>query len=176
MDTNTDKVRCRYRYGIHDLVADFSPQVVHDDYPTWDRLTFSRTSRQIFAETAPSYFSNKLLPLRNAHGCFFGGTNDWQETMAKLTPSQKRYIKKVVLSWQQMREMFRAQVNPLLLTLPHLRALEVMPREDYRFLFEHIYDVDEGDWDEKIWDLVFSTNISARFLPKDKPNEALVLY
>jgi hypothetical protein len=40
----------------------FSGKYLHDDYLDWDRLSLSRASRQLFAETAHDYLDHKLYP------------------------------------------------------------------------------------------------------------------
>lgn len=46
------------RFMIYDFAMDsFSENWQHDDSLGWDRLSISRASRQLFAETAHDYFN-----------------------------------------------------------------------------------------------------------------------
>ncbi|KAF2831299.1 hypothetical protein CC86DRAFT_137468 [Ophiobolus disseminans] len=75
---------------------------LHDEYPLWDRLDVSRTSRQIFAETAHRYFQSKLIFFPNAlHELL---CIDELELIASevLTSPQKRAVRHVWLRWDDM--------------------------------------------------------------------------
>lgn len=68
-----------------------------EDHSAWNRLDFSRTCHQIFAETATKYFERKLLSL----SLQMAGTWDDRESLPEFTNripfSQGDYIKGIVL-------------------------------------------------------------------------------
>jgi len=107
-------------------VVDPTP-CLHDEYPTSDRLDLSRTSRQIFAETAHRYFETRLV-------FFQAALHEWLcidelEPIAEelLTSSQKRSVKHVSLRWDDIgMDMRRGTLDlTVLKEFPHLRRITV---------------------------------------------------
>lgn len=71
--------------------------LLHEDHYNRDRLSLSRTSRQLFAETAQEYFNNNLMPL-NTCGIILRNLGSNKILAKVFTPAQKGMITRVVVN------------------------------------------------------------------------------
>lgn len=94
-----------------------SSKVLNDDLLEWDRLSLSRTCRQIFAETAQRYFEQKLLPLSSRKGISYRGISG---IVRKLTPSQRNCVTTISLTSTQYGCLYDWDFA----TLKHLHHLQ----------------------------------------------------
>jgi len=91
---------------IRDRVYDFaldlgSGQILHGDHNYWNREDLIHTCHQIYSETARTYYEQKLRPI-SKNGVSFSRSAVLKVTVARLTPSQRSCIKKMVLFPTQM--------------------------------------------------------------------------
>jgi hypothetical protein len=108
------------RNQIYGLVMDTDYQhLLHEDCFDWDRLSLSRTSRQLFAETAQDYFDNKLRDFANS-GVLLAEPGSNKVLITKLTPSQKSMITRVI-------------VHLDCFPLTDSSFINLLPGKDYRF-------------------------------------------
>jgi hypothetical protein len=108
------------RNMIYELIMESSgSHLLHADLNSWDRLDFSRTCRQIFAETAPLYHGMKLLPLSKMTQILFDSAV-LICMLECLTPSQKRAIRQAAIcwcDWEEFRNEFKELRGLRMLTL-----------------------------------------------------------
>jgi hypothetical protein len=85
---------------IYDCVmdTDAAADILHHDFWDWDRFEFSRTSRQIFAETAAKYFEKKLLPLCSHMVGSLNARESLTDFASKIPFSQGIYIEEILLN------------------------------------------------------------------------------
>jgi hypothetical protein len=69
----------------------------HSEYLEWNHLDFSRTCRQIFAETAGNYFESKILPFATHVVAFSSQEANPAEVIARLNILQRAVIKRLFL-------------------------------------------------------------------------------
>jgi hypothetical protein len=71
-------------------VSDTDCHHLQNDCLNWDRLQFSQTCCQIYAETARAYFVKKILPFRSTTR--FSSIAELAAEPPRLTPSQRRAL------------------------------------------------------------------------------------
>jgi hypothetical protein len=86
------------RNRIYELAMDTFDAHLHVDYPSWNRLSFSRTCHQIFAETAFRYFALKLLPVSDALHTYCPMLGELR-VARYLVASQLRAVRQIVADW-----------------------------------------------------------------------------
>jgi hypothetical protein len=78
---------------------DVCGEIDHHDHPDWDRLNTSRTSRQIFAETATDYFEAHLLPVAQASWSVGDFENDFL-CLKRFAKAQKAMVRRITTTWR----------------------------------------------------------------------------
>jgi hypothetical protein len=74
---------------------------------SWDRVCFVRSSRQIFTETATTYFELKLLPHQSITAVinWIPDIRDFGcRLVLPLTPSQFRFLGAIAMDWYRVEE------------------------------------------------------------------------
>lgn len=84
---------------VYDYImdTDSAADILHHELWEWDRFEFSRTSRQIFAETAPRYLEKKLLPLSSRMVGSLNARESMHDFISKIPFHQGIHIKEIVL-------------------------------------------------------------------------------
>jgi hypothetical protein len=87
------------RMRVYDYVmdTDAAADILHHELWEWNRLEFSHTSRQIFAETAARYFEKKLLPLSSRMVGSLNARESIHDFVSKIPFHQGTHIKEIVL-------------------------------------------------------------------------------
>ncbi|KAF1912278.1 hypothetical protein BDU57DRAFT_522466 [Ampelomyces quisqualis] len=91
------------RNSVYELAIGTVDPKLHIDNLSWDRLSFSRTSHQIFAETAARYFALKRLPVSDVLHIYF----PWPGSLHVsnyLTASQLWAMPQVMAYWGFMQD------------------------------------------------------------------------
>jgi hypothetical protein len=99
------------RNRIFSLAMDLDqPGRSHSDHsvwetPPWDRLELSRSCRQIFAETAETYFERWLLGTRNCRTEIANTSTYPEEFKYHIATSHRRVVLRAIMFWYDLVEL-----------------------------------------------------------------------